>query len=593
MLEYCAGGDLMTWLMDIDIFPEHIARFYTAEIALAIEALHRKGYAHRDVKPDNILIDACGHVKITDFGLAKHVGGGSGANGLGDEDDEAADEDDNGEDDDDDDDTGGAEKSTLAAAADNGTATNNCGRRMTKEERLAARRAEKEAKQQRAWDAAMNGDDGSPLSVAPAQQQHRAALSAPAAGGPAGATDVGAGGVGGRRRIERSRGQFFTAVGSPGYMAPEVVIAKPSVRQQLRIDPSLPVAPYSDACDWWSLGIVLYEMLYGYVPFHADEEGSVQAKICRWDRFLEFPGHDPAAREPPPPVLPSVAAVDLMRRLLCAEADRITFDEMLSHPFFAGVNWETIRSERPRPIVGPDPARPSERIVTGYEAPPFVLQLRSPTDTRYFDIAGVRHQQREQQKLHEQYKAAYSQRLEHLKRQQQVQKQKLESAAAAASASHSVAKSIAAAQQQQQQQSQSSSGGMNESANNTNSSGSPHDKSDLSELQAHHAVLSARQHAAIEDLLQHQRSSQGDDVYQPSDARYLFYGFTAKFGVGPKGGGGAGDGANGGGTDGPQTRSARREQDMRDVMTGGAGTAKGAAKMSRPALNQDFDEDDD
>ena len=44
------------------------ARFYTAEVVLALEAIHRMGFIHRDVKPDNMLLDAHGHLKLADFG---------------------------------------------------------------------------------------------------------------------------------------------------------------------------------------------------------------------------------------------------------------------------------------------------------------------------------------------------------------------------------------------------------------------------------------------------------------------------------------------------------------------------------------------
>ena len=72
-MEYLAGGDLMTLLMKKDILSEEEARFFIAETVLAIEEVHRLNYIHRDLKPDNILITAKGHIKLSDFGLCKHM----------------------------------------------------------------------------------------------------------------------------------------------------------------------------------------------------------------------------------------------------------------------------------------------------------------------------------------------------------------------------------------------------------------------------------------------------------------------------------------------------------------------------------------
>jgi len=73
VMEFLQGGDLMTLLMQKDILTEDEARFYIAETILAVENVHTLQYIHRDLKPDNLIIGKDGHVKLSDFGLSKHV----------------------------------------------------------------------------------------------------------------------------------------------------------------------------------------------------------------------------------------------------------------------------------------------------------------------------------------------------------------------------------------------------------------------------------------------------------------------------------------------------------------------------------------
>tara|TARA_B100000795_G_C22619015_1_gene368091 strand:- start:38 stop:775 length:738 start_codon:yes stop_codon:yes gene_type:complete len=71
IMEYMPGGDLMALLMKEDVLTEAATRIIAAESCLAIQSVHDLGYVHRDLKPDNLLIDHFGHIKLTDLGLCK------------------------------------------------------------------------------------------------------------------------------------------------------------------------------------------------------------------------------------------------------------------------------------------------------------------------------------------------------------------------------------------------------------------------------------------------------------------------------------------------------------------------------------------
>ena len=68
-MDYYCGGDLLTLLAKFaDGIPESMAKFYITEMVLAIDSIHQLRYVHRDIKPDNVLLDANGHIRLADFG---------------------------------------------------------------------------------------------------------------------------------------------------------------------------------------------------------------------------------------------------------------------------------------------------------------------------------------------------------------------------------------------------------------------------------------------------------------------------------------------------------------------------------------------
>jgi protein kinase X len=73
LLEYVCGGELFTYLRNAGRFECATAMFYASEIVLAIEYLHSLSIVYRDLKPENLLLDKDGHLKICDFGFAKKI----------------------------------------------------------------------------------------------------------------------------------------------------------------------------------------------------------------------------------------------------------------------------------------------------------------------------------------------------------------------------------------------------------------------------------------------------------------------------------------------------------------------------------------
>jgi protein kinase A len=73
VMDFVEGGELFSLLRRSGRFPNPVAKFYAAEVTLALEYLHSRNIIYRDLKPENLLLDRHGHLKITDFGFAKRV----------------------------------------------------------------------------------------------------------------------------------------------------------------------------------------------------------------------------------------------------------------------------------------------------------------------------------------------------------------------------------------------------------------------------------------------------------------------------------------------------------------------------------------
>ncbi|CAM9183608.1 unnamed protein product, partial [Sphacelaria rigidula] len=254
VMEFLPGGDLMGLLMKYDTFTEQATRVYMAETAMAIARVHELGYIHRDLKPDNILLDWDGHVKLTDLGLCTKM----------------------------------KEKLNL-------------------------------------------------LPHVPEEEMRGMEVCPPAAGhGEAG---QGQGAVGAGMQSEppppqstpthRDRTLVYSTVGTPDYIAPEVLQQK----------------GYGKECDWWSLGVIMFECLVGYTPFYAEDPVTTCRKILNWPRFLEIPEETVVSVSEP--------CMRFLTSLISAAPGRLGKNgvgEVMASPWLAGVPWERIR-EVPAPYV--------------------------------------------------------------------------------------------------------------------------------------------------------------------------------------------------------------------------------------------------
>ncbi|XP_015280814.1 PREDICTED: citron Rho-interacting kinase isoform X2 [Gekko japonicus] len=119
-------------------------------------------------------------------------------------------------------------------------------------------------------------------------------------------------------------------VGTPDYMAPEMLTA-------LNGDGK---GSYGSECDWWSLGVVAYEMIYGKSPFAEGTSSKTFNNIMNFQRFLKFPEDVKVSNE----------FLDLVQSLLCGQKERLGYEGLCCHSFFSTVDWNCIHNSPP-PIV--------------------------------------------------------------------------------------------------------------------------------------------------------------------------------------------------------------------------------------------------
>ncbi|CAM9204471.1 unnamed protein product [Choristocarpus tenellus] len=257
VMEFLPGGDLMGLLMKYDTFEESATRVYMAETAMAIARVHELGYIHRDLKPDNILLDWDGHVKLTDLGL--------------------------------------------------------CTKMHTEQVQFGNTKINSD--QVQALLPTLEEGDG------PGQGSGRMDVS------PRPVSSSGSHSMSPRAPGHRDRKLVYSTVGTPDYIAPEVLQQK----------------GYGKECDWWSLGVIMFECLVGYTPFYAEDPVTTCRKILNWPRFLDIPEETAVGLSEP--------CLQFLMSLISNAPTRLGrngVEEVMASPWLAGVPWERIR-EVPAP----------------------------------------------------------------------------------------------------------------------------------------------------------------------------------------------------------------------------------------------------
>ena len=263
VMEFLPGGDLMNLLMKKEVLTEDEARFYTAEMILAVDSVHKLNCIHRDLKPDNILIDKNGHIQLSDFGLAKI-----------------------------------SDKTFFPITSKDSTGP----QRIINNQSDSITSLNTNYSNNNNFNSMIRNNNS--------------------------------------LRQRRNRLVAYSTVGTPDYIAPEVFSQN----------------GYGEEADWWSIGVMFFEMVVGFPPFFSENPSDTCKKIVKWKEHFSIP----------PDANLSPEAESFILRMVSQPESRLGVhgvEEIKKHPFFRGIDWNNIRNMKA----------------------PFIPELKNDYDTHYFD----------------------------------------------------------------------------------------------------------------------------------------------------------------------------------------------------------------
>lgn len=389
VMEYLNGGDCASLIKVLGGLPEDWAKKYLGEVILGVEHLHSRGIVHRDLKPDNLLIDQKGHLKLTDFGLSRM--------GLI-----------------------GRQKRAL-----NSTANDSAPDLLKQGPFVTARSTSIGSSRSASFDFQGHHSPGSTPQMTPDLAGSLAtpsyfALSRENTINRESRRQSGRSDSGGsdslasmfnsfslndpqsQQLLNQRRTPIEEMSESEGHNSPDFVPLSQSISvpsgdakapaQSNMMPPALALFDPDDSnrrfvgtpdylspetvkglgqdecSDWWSVGCIMFEFLYGYPPFHDETPDKVFENILA--RKIQWPNDEDC------PVSPE--AKDLMNKLLCLDPqgrlganidDKFSSggEEIRAHPWFEGVNWEKLLEDEAQFVPAPE----------------------NPEDTEYFDSRGA------------------------------------------------------------------------------------------------------------------------------------------------------------------------------------------------------------
>ena len=340
VMPFMPGGDLHSLLRSVGSLDQSVCRQYASEIVLALKYLHEQQVIHRDLKPDNCLIDHQGHIKLTDFGLS--------------------------------------EEGVLRRATDNKSSVTNFGG----EDESIGGDSRRDSRRDSGRDSGRDSrrDSGRDSGIVASSAIRSSSSSSSGSGHRFNPVQL-------MEELDGVDENIAIAVrGTPDYLAPELLAPREnsSVGDDTRVD--------GTKVDYWSLGVVMFEMLYGDTPFKkenkeekkmtgAKTEGESNKVVLRVDEsdseittvkdvfdsirsFVSLKESKPLFVQLLLDNEISEDAFSIVAGLLEPNpSKRFGAMDIMQHSFFAKLQWESVRNIEP----------------------PFIPSLDSEFDTSYFE----------------------------------------------------------------------------------------------------------------------------------------------------------------------------------------------------------------